>query len=71
MGRETWNWMTKEEYIEEHIKHCNASRCKKYDNKKLKYSWLHTLAYSKRKCAKASRNSHLRYLRKQDEKSKS
>lgn len=59
--------MTKEEFIEEHIKHCKANRCKKYDNKKLSYSWLHTLAYSRRKCAKNCRKKYLKTQKYRDE----
>jgi hypothetical protein len=44
--------MSREQFIEEHIKGCKASRCKKYDGKRLAYRGYHSLEYSRRKCAK-------------------
>lgn len=44
--------MTREEFVREHLKTCRARRCRQYDPNKRKVSW-HTLAYSRRKCAKS------------------
>jgi hypothetical protein len=43
--------MSKEEFIAEHLRTCTASRAKKYDATKSGAA-VHSLAYSRRKCAK-------------------
>lgn len=43
--------MTREQFIREHIAVCSCGRLKKYDRKKGEKA-LHSLAYSRRKCAK-------------------
>lgn len=45
--------MTREAFIAEHVVTCQAAQCKKYDRKNGKYASLHSLEYSRRKCAKA------------------
>lgn len=47
----TWYGLTKEEFIAWHVQQCGCSRVKKYDSKKPEHT-LHSLAYSRRKCAK-------------------
>jgi hypothetical protein len=43
--------MTKSEFIAAHIAVCKTVRCKKYDTKKGK-STLHSITYSRKKCAR-------------------
>lgn len=52
--------MTEREFIAAHLKVCKAGRCRKYDAKKRKVSW-HTLAYSRRKCARRQWRSRLKH----------
>lgn len=42
--------MTRAEFIAEHVRTCTAQRCRKYDVKKSRAA-VHTLDYSRRKCA--------------------
>jgi hypothetical protein len=44
--------MTRDEFISQHLAVCTAGRCKQYDPRKREVTY-HTLAYSRRKCAKA------------------
>lgn len=43
--------VNRDSFIADHVANCNAERAKKYDRKKGETA-LHTLAYSRRKCAK-------------------
>lgn len=43
--------MSRDEFIEQHMRVCTAGRVKKYDPKKPADAY-HSLAYSRRKCAK-------------------
>lgn len=59
----------KEDFISQHLEICQARPCKQYDNKgkgaagnTTKY---HSLAYSRRKCAKKNYKSYLKYLKNQ------
>lgn len=45
------NKLTKEMFIPQHLETCRALPLKKYDNKKHHFA-IHSLAYSRRKCAK-------------------
>lgn len=42
--------MTREEFVREHVRTCRCGRARYYDPRKRKTA-LHTLAYSRRKCA--------------------
>jgi len=44
--------MNREQFITEHLVTCQAARARKYDPKKHQWA-LHSLEYSRRKCAKA------------------
>lgn len=52
-------FLSKEEFITRHLETCTAKPCKKYDNDK-NATALHSLDYSRRKCAK---NSYKRYIK--------
>jgi hypothetical protein len=54
--------MTKTNYISNHLVLCRASRAKKYDLKKSSLA-LHSVFYSRNKCAK---NAYRLYLKKQN-----
>lgn len=45
--------MSRESFIAEHVAVCTAARVKKYDRAKSNGGGLHSLEYSRRKCAKA------------------
>lgn len=51
--------MTREEFISKHLKTCQAKRVLKYDVKKSGAA-VHSLAYSRRKCAKTCWKAHLK-----------
>lgn len=45
--------MSREAFIAEHVAACEAQPCRKYDAAKPERGGLHSLAYSRRKCAKS------------------
>lgn len=51
-------FLSKEEFITRHLETCTAKPCKKYDNDK-NATALHSLDYSRRKCAK---NAYKKYI---------
>lgn len=65
-GENPASWyQARDAFIAEHIKTCTAQPCRKYDPKKPGCA-LHTVEYTRRKCAKNIWKRRMRRLREQN-----